>query len=866
MVRSALSLTLAASLLGTLAAAPAAAQGPSGDARAAGLPALRLPDVAPGAISTVLVEAGAPLAAGDSASFTLSPAPGVRLFGPRDGAVDARPGETVAVPLTYAVPSAQPAGATEVARLVVRRALGGTTEHSLVAVVSVRRRLSVTLVADPPPVAAGAETRLVWRLTNHGNAPDSVRLQWEVPPGWRVRPADDVLVVAPGATLDGASQLGASDDALPGHVHTVRVTALGRGGRAQALVPVTVQEAGGAWARLPGSVLVASDGGAMGAALSAEGTVGRDTRLEVAASTGLEQMGVGIREAATPLVRMAAEAPSWRLAVGEARLGVVPLAGRPLAGLGVEGATRVGAALVRLGVLGGGAERAPDRGVFADVMAPGYGGEVGLVLMATERERVPGRRSRVVGGGLAWRLPPAGADRARVEAGMLYTRATPESEAAAGPSFDVAYEYVHALRSVAARVRRVPAGGEIAPSEASLAGRLVLPAAVTAFGWASATRAAVPASRADGAALGLDWAPGALRLSLLGSTRTLASIGGTSGRSSVTATASYAVVGGRVSVAVEEGRATAGETVRAFRATSARATWNAGASAAWLSATHESTAEAPARISLDVGARLVGRALDLDAGVGVTQTRRSVVATGWARASVSVGPVWDVLGAVHAGSSSRAQVSVGLRRRLGVPVPLRPAGAAWGRVYDDRNGNGRPDAGEPGDAGAVVHVGRLRAVTDASGRWTLRAAATQGEAAAVDPTSLLDGWLVPPGIGGAGVGRVDLPVIRAATLVLDVFEDADGDGTRGPFERGAAGVSVSVEDAAGRVRWSDADGDGRMTLTGLSPGPIALTIHLRASGTRDADQRVRHVRLEAGGETHEAVPLAPSARRIRFGG
>ena len=62
----------------------------------------------------------------------------------------------------------------------------------------------------------------------------------------------------------------------------------------------------------------------------------------------------------------------------------------------------------------------------------------------------------------------------------------------------------------------------------------------------------------------------------------------------------------------------------------------------------------------------------------------------------------------------------------GAALALTPAAAlaqsaatVSGVVFEDRDGSGKPGAGNPGIAGALVSNGRDVAVTDAEGRYTL---------------------------------------------------------------------------------------------------------------------------------------------------
>ncbi len=56
---------------------------------------------------------------------------------------------------------------------------------------------------------------------------------------------------------------------------------------------------------------------------------------------------------------------------------------------------------------------------------------------------------------------------------------------------------------------------------------------------------------------------------------------------------------------------------------------------------------------------------------------------------------------------------------LTVPAHALPPPCSWGQVYEDRNGNGTREAGEPGLPGIKVSNGIEIAVTDARGEYSL---------------------------------------------------------------------------------------------------------------------------------------------------
>lgn len=855
-------------LAGLAWAAPVAAQGPRASSGGDTAPVLRVANVAPGAVTTAVVTAEAALPPGVTATYELTAAPGVRLFSDAVGPVDALTGEPVLVPMTFALGAQHPAGDTELARLVVVRSDGTRSDRAVVAEVLARRRLSLSLASPSPFAVAGDETRLDWRLVNLGNAPDSVRLTWETPPGWRVRPAGTLVVVGPGESREGAAGLLLPAETPAGQSGLVRVVAHGRGGgRAQAVLPLSAQDAGHDFARLPGEVVLgAGPGGAVFAAHASGRTAG-DTHVELSV-----RHGTGPVMAAGPagfadglLVRAAASAPGWAVAVGEAPVAALPLAGGPMTGVGADVRLRAGDADLRVVLLGAdGRARPGDR--LALVGATSRGRHPGgLVVFAGEQGRVGG--GTLAGGALTWRLGDHPRHRLVADAGLLAVGST--AGTAVGPSASAAYDYVDFRRSLSVRLRHVPASGAVGgalPQEASVGGRLALPASLTLHGWGSATRyrrAGVLTAGVDLASLGLDWAPGAARLSAVGSVRRTASAGLATDRRAILLSAGYQLGTLRADLGVDAGEMVVGATRAPTGSVRGSVVWTRGERVAWASVTRQ-TDGGGRRVMAEIGASLPGRRVTLDGGLSAAGPRLAPAT--WGRAAVHVGGGWDVLGGLRLAPRTRADVSVALRRRLRVPVPARPEGAAWGRVFDDTNGNGRADAGEPGLAGVLVRAGALMTVTDADGRWALRGAASQAQAPAIDAATLPPGYVLPGGADAPAAGRVDLPAIRAATLVLDLFEDADGDGVRGPREPGLAGALVRVEDAAGRVRWADGGGDGRSRLTGLSPGRLRVTVRVPAAGPREASDRAFELDLAPGAEARIVVGASSSARRVRFGG
>ncbi|MGH7179728.1 MAG: SdrD B-like domain-containing protein, partial [Tepidisphaeraceae bacterium] len=168
-----------------------------------------------------------------------------------------------------------------------------------------------------------------------------------------------------------------------------------------------------------------------------------------------------------------------------------------------------------------------------------------------------------------------------------------------------------------------------------------------------------------------------------------------------------------------------------------------------------------------------------------------------------------------------------------------------GRVFDDRNGNGLPDTGEPGLVGRQVFFdinndgirqgGEPLAVTDASGNYSLGGLPGGTHSIVLSPEpgyvfTTSPAQSVSVGIGqlvsGADSGSAQ-PVVVQGT----VFVDSDLDGTFDSGEATLGGWTVFVDqDFDGALDPTEpsamSDGAGAYLVTGAVPG----TLHLRASG------------------------------------
>jgi hypothetical protein len=206
-----------------------------------------------------------------------------------------------------------------------------------------------------------------------------------------------------------------------------------------------------------------------------------------------------------------------------------------------------------------------------------------------------------------------------------------------------------------------------------------------------------------------------------------------------------------------------------------------------------------------------------------------------------------------AGSSDWIYV-VGLARSVSLP---RLAGRGTrGVVYRDLNGNGRRETGEPGFAGVVLRRGAAVATTDRNGAFLL----TGDEHAPyqLDARSLPVGWLPPSTVLPAS--RRLIGAVAVSPLEVTLRVDA-ADSTRVTAAQ-LADVVVTARDSAGREWPSRRLADDRVVFDAVPPGNY--TIVADASDARDP-LRATSVRATVqAGRASTPVTLVMRPRQLRF--
>ena len=174
-------------------------------------------------------------------------------------------------------------------------------------------------------------------------------------------------------------------------------------------------------------------------------------------------------------------------------------------------------------------------------------------------------------------------------------------------------------------------------------------------------------------------------------------------------------------------------------------------------------------------------------------------------------------------------------------------------VWEDLDGDGVQDPGEPGIDGVTVRlfdgdgteVGST--VTDADGGYTFGGLTPGPYHLEID---IPGGFVASPrnrgsddtedsDINGAGVmaetaldsgehdGGWDAGLTRPASIGDLVWDDLDGDGVQGPGEPGIAGVTVRLFNGAGnQVGSTVTDADGEFTFGGLTPGVYHIEVDI----------------------------------------
>jgi len=839
-----------------------------------------------------VVAARMPLETREEVRWSVRPMEGIRILGPVEGTRAA--GGDGMIDLTFALPRSQPAGRTRIAEVHLRTG-GALRIVELVSVVPARRALEVALElpdsARPGDAVAGS-----YRVRNGGTAVDTVSLSLEADRGWSVEGVPARVELQPGASHEGTFRLRVPADAQLWASTSLRLMARGSGATAFAGRQLSTVNGGGFASRfsiLPASVFlgaVAADAGSprngrSSAGIAAYGEVFPGVRVDLLAQNDEVGPGsvamAGIRSSA--VLRASLQSARWSLVAGDATAttGLLPrfyAAGRGLGGSWRGRRTDLSAGIL-LPRLGWGVDRS------AEVRTAGAGvltslGRFGVAMLDTRRNDGTGESSGR-STALQYRIQTGG-HTLNAEGGWLESR-SPEGTLQGGAAGEASYRFDGETASISARLRRAPETpllGAGIRSESSMDGTLPLGGGVSAhahllsyrtteadflfFNEMGEQRVRVgPSTR--GAGTGLEWTDRVRSAGVSGQVLRRETAGRIDTRRTVTLQAGqgFGPLGLHAAAEVGARLPYEGESmdVRRLRGT---ASWTSGHGSLWASA--ENSSEGPPLAVAMNGSLRVG-AVELSAMMNTFRDSLALPATSFSSsASVAVARGTTLYAGTEYRPWARDQVSpwavgVGVRRSFGVPLPIADRTVRTGLVFEDLNGNGVHDEGEPGIPAVSLFVGSTLVTTDGQGRF--RYTGAPGSEIAVSHRSLASGTMVRPGFASGGASPVQIPVIRTGDLHLRVSLDEGSVGRSSP----GAGLTVRLRESNGRVREGVTDDSGLVVFAALVPGPAVASVEgpaPRSGATGEATTVEIGVRPGAIVETSITIMFRP--RDVRFSG
>jgi len=296
---------------------------------------------------------------GARAEFEIRPAEGVRLFGPPTGSVPVREGR-VLLPVTFVTGRGESAGSVEAVRVVFRFPGGETAERTVRA--RVPRELEMeALFTDErsTTVEPGDWVEVSYRVANHGNGPDTVRLSVRVDRDrWEVAAYPRRLVLAPGEAHEGRMRVRAPREARPGSAARAVLRAEGGGEPRRATRTLRVVRSQG-WVpgveELPATVFLGTTTSRRGedeldsvvGSIHAQGRLNEKTRVALEARLSDDPVTAPAfrGEVRGSSLRLSVERPDWEVRLGDVRGRSRPLAQSHLNARGIDATWEAGGVL-----------------------------------------------------------------------------------------------------------------------------------------------------------------------------------------------------------------------------------------------------------------------------------------------------------------------------------------------------------------------------------------------------------------------------------------------------------------------------------------------------------------------------------------
>ncbi|HEX9563301.1 MAG TPA: hypothetical protein VF981_04990 [Gemmatimonadaceae bacterium] len=854
--------------------------------------------------SVVSIAVPASLPAASRVTYTVTPLIEGAVIGKLTGALNpVKAGVPRSILFAARAPRPLPAGEVQLA-LVRFTTNAAAVEVPIVARVDQARDIRIAPVTSLGVVRAGMSFTLGFRLTNLGNAPDTVSVQVVVPAGWRVHDPESgrPIAISMHGTVDRRVQVISPDNAQG--QSTIALVVLAKGlPVAESRVDVQI---------LGGSVVTGSSGPTLTmTAAAASGPWGALAHVETLELSGplSDDMTIWARASSAPWhqggsayalsranVLLAPPAlelstATWKISAGVHGTSLSELAGVNLVGRGatvavtqpdwnaraVAASPDVGQRQATGSLLGGRVEATPGR--FALSTAVARLRETGNQSRELEAWTLGARVSDVVGGQWAGEV-----GRRRFDGQTAQGWSTTYSRRTRDDHLDVRYVLAPGGSRAFART-----ASELVASASRRLGPAV---SVTGSYWKSADEGAQSLSglTMGGWSLGThatlgDGVMGSLtaRRSEFGATTTIGAFG--SGEQALDASlegrsgnlaARVAMTAARLRRVTTVGDGSNDRFVQQAPRVGVRAAVGTGHERGTISLTGQYDRSgagigfAPVQWSfgLEVARAIVPGAGDI-LRLNAAAERIGGIAAGAHQLTLRVGLEADLPLETSLRVSAERNpwimpeadpgswmYVVGVSRA--VRLPRLSHRATRGQVFRDLNGNDQRDAGEPGFHGVLLRRGAHVAMTDAGGRFSL--GGDERQSYEIDARSLPVGWLVPSTVVAPGTHRIG--VLSVSPLLVDLaLDEADSLSARSVD---LAQLVVIARDSAGREWLARRSSRTQAIFDALPPG--RYTIEVDATAAREPLRIVGDVPQVSVSDGRKLPPLriVLRPRALRF--
>ncbi len=861
------------------------------------------PPVLPGTIATTSISIPVLSAARrPRATFRVLPYPGVRLFSDTVGVVDVMVPDPV-IPVTYTIARTRDVGKITVARVAVDWSDGTHWEAELEATVSARRGLRVLLREDEHAPATPAFAVVRYLITNVGNGVDTVETHWEPGWNWRVDQTVSPIIVAPGQTYENTVTVAWPKGTPGGEMRVVQLTAKGRGTTTVASAPVRVPFAAMdalGLAQAASTLFVGSStddhatGGGPSLALSSASQISPDTRVSLTyrrQPTGVFSR-VFAQEVPGQQLRFELRQPGFTGTFGTIYQPVTNLLGTVAQGDGVDVDWQPGPVHLTMVALRPSSfitGNQPDQVLHASAGVNTPAGSVGVTATSVQRrDSLTGELSSVREAGLRLVSPATGRQRFTAEAGLMQL-ATPTAAGTAGISYDLNYDGAAGTAALFAHVHGVPATlptPEVLPSM-SVAGA-TLPVAEWLSLTGSGSRSTVSplgqgTTHSDALSAGVNIADRGLSAQLLANLRRADApfgVGAASIGRSVSAALSLPVSVLSIDAFGDFGTRSAGDSMVSTQLVRGGVRWAGERGWLWSGVAYSRNEIPGSDMHVEMSGALTRGAAQWQFGASLNNVPTSYFATDLRTTAVplNIGGYWTrlayqatanttIISGIEyqpATTASRWRISLGAQQGLNIPIPVRRSPVVSGEVFEDLNGNGVRDDGEPGVRGVVLRMGEDRRETSASGGFAFADWSLRGHALDVDASSLPNGYMLSPDVRIASHGHVAIPVVRAAMLTV-VVHALKTDGTLSEEIVAPDGLIVTLTDKAGRAR-DNVPTNGIVRFDAVLPGEYQLRLDMPGTaGHAESTLRTLSITVKPGEKPRLDVGAPSGRREIRFG-